>query len=276
VSPFFINLLAGAFSDQRWTIHPAPLQVWAPDRRWPGRYAAVVGRKAELRGHEFDLDALMHLFPSGPIRVVRENGIHYLLADDIDDRPQGVQYDEVAPKILKTVNGLARVTDSAYQPVELSGYYFQGEQRHVVVSAETVVTRVRVSTPTVLVTNSDGVEHAPPPPPGPQRAAAAATHPDVTEALTIMSQPAALGWIELYKVFEVVRDSVKPNTLDNSGLASADDLNAFRASANRPDVGGADARHARMSGEPPKHHMSLSEGRRFISDLVRAWIDSLL
>jgi hypothetical protein len=120
--------------------------------------------KVELKGHEFDLDALVHLFPSGPIRMVRENGVHYLLADDIDNRPQGVQYYEVAPKILKTVNGLARVTDSAYQPVELSGYYFEGEQRHVVVSAETVVTRVRVGKPTVLVTNSEGIVQAPPPP----------------------------------------------------------------------------------------------------------------
>jgi hypothetical protein len=77
------------------------------------------------------------------------------------------------------------------------------------------------------------------------------------------------------KVFEIVRDSVKPNTLDKVGLASADDLSAFGASANRPDVSGAEARHARMSGGLPKHHMSLPEGRQFISDLVRAWIDSL-
>jgi hypothetical protein len=88
----------------------------------------------------------------------------------------------------------------------------------------------------------------------------------VTEALTIMSQPVALGWIELYRVFEVVRDSVKPNRLVNTGLASADDLKGFTASANRPDVSGAEARHARMSGEPPMQHMSLPEGRQFISD----------
>jgi hypothetical protein len=253
----------------------APLQVRARTGAGTGDTLRVVSMKVELKGHEFDLDALVHLFPSGPIRVVRENGVHYLLADDIDNRPQGVQYYEVAPKILKTVNGLARVTDSAYQPVELSGYYFEGEQRHVVVSAETVVTRVRLGTPTVLVTNSEGIVQAPPPPPGPQRAAVAAAYPDVTEALTLMSQPVALGWTELYKVFEVVRDSVKPNMLDNSGLASAHDLKAFRASANRPDVSGADARHTRMPGELPRHHMSLPEGRQFISDLVRAWIDSL-
>ena len=113
------------------------------------------------------------------------------------------------------------------------------------------------------------------PPLSPQRAIVATTHPDVAEALALMGQPVALGWIELYKVFEIVGDSVKPNTLDKIGLATAHDLSAFRASANRPDVSGADARHARMSGGPPKHHMSLPEGRQFISDLVQAWIDSL-
>jgi hypothetical protein len=198
-----------------------------------------------------------------------------LLVDEIDNRPQGVQYYEVAPKILKTVNGLARVADPAYQPVELSGNCFDGEQRHVVVSAETVVVRSRVGTPSVTVTNSGGVVQVPPPPPGPQRAAVAATHPDVTETLIIMSQPVALGWGELYKAFEIVRDSVRPNKLDKSGLASARDLKAFSASANRPDVSGADARHARLSGDAPNYHMSLSDGRQFISDLVRAWIDSL-
>ena len=241
--------------------------------RGSGDTLRVVSMKAELNGHEFDLDALVDLFPSGPIRVVRESGVHYLLADEIDNRPQGVQY--YAPKVLETVNGLARVANSAYQPVELSGYYFEGEQRHVVVKPDGVVIRMRAGTPRVAVTNSDGVVPALPPPLGPQRAAVATTHPEVTEALAIMSQPAALGWIELYKVFEIVRDSVTPNTLDKVGLASAHDLSAFGASANRPDVSGAEARHARMSGGLPKHHMSLPEGRRFISDLVRAWIDSL-
>jgi hypothetical protein len=124
------------------------------------------------------------------------------------------------------------------------------------------------------VTNSGGVVQVPPPPPGPQRAAAAATHPDVTEALIIMSQPVALDWGELYTVFEIVRDSVRPDRLDKS-MASARDLKAFSASANRPDVSGAHARHARMSGDAPNYHMSLSDGRQFISDLVRGWIDSL-
>ena len=244
----------------------------APARAIGSRLVSV---KAELKGHEFDLEALVQLFPSGPIRVIRENGDYYMLADEIDNRPQREQYYEVAPTILSTVNGLARVADPAFQPVVLSGSYVEGERRHVVVQAESVNVRVRVNAAGVLVTSSDGVVQAPPLPPSPRRAATAATHPDVSEALLIMSQPTALGWGELYKVFEIVRESLRPSTIDKAGLAKTRDLNAFRASANRPDLSGADARHARMSGEPPTHHMSLPQGRRFISALVQNWIDSL-
>ena len=54
--------------------------------------------KVELKGHEFDLDALVHLFPSGPIRVVRENGVHYLLADDIDNRRRACSTTKSRPR----------------------------------------------------------------------------------------------------------------------------------------------------------------------------------
>ena len=47
-----------------------------------------------------------------------------------------------------------------------------------------------------------------------------------------MGQPVALGWIELYKVFEIVGDSVRPNTLDKIGLATAHDLSGLTRSAD--------------------------------------------
>ena len=49
---------------------------------------------------------------------------------------------------------------------------------------------------------------------------------------------------------------------------------AFTASANRPDVSGKSARHARHGGWPPRYTMTLNEGREFIADLVTAWIGS--
>jgi hypothetical protein len=65
------------------------------------------------------------------------------------------------------------------------------------------------------------------------------------------ADPAApLGWVELYKVFEIVRDSAPK--ADLATMVNAGDLKAFTASANRPDISGSDARHARIAGDPPK------------------------
>ena len=58
---------------------------------------------------------------------------------------------------------MARVANSVYQPVELSGCYLEGKQRNVVMKPDSVVIRVRAGTPRIVVTGSDGVVHASPP-----------------------------------------------------------------------------------------------------------------
>jgi hypothetical protein len=196
--------------------------------------------KAELTGHEFDLDALARLLPTGHVRVLAENGSYYLVTDDLDNPPEGMTYYEVAPRVLDQVNGLARAADPAYQPVRLTDVYLKDEHRHVTVRPDSVVVRVRVGTPTINVLDADG-RHVPHPSSqslGPRRAAVAAADPHVAEALAILGQAGQMGWVEAYKVFEIVRDSVKPTKLEQSGLATRDEISAFTASANRPDVSG--------------------------------------
>jgi hypothetical protein len=98
--------------------------------------------------------------------------------------------------------------------------------------------------------------------------------PEVAEALTILATPDG-GWVELYKVYEIIRDAMKPVALDKSGLATKDEIRAFTGSADRPDVSGIGARHARMGGGPPKRTMTELQAREFIGRLLRAWMDTL-
>jgi hypothetical protein len=62
------------------------------------------------------------------------------------------------------------------------------------------------------------------------------------------------------------------------GLLEALDFaaGAFTSSANRPDVGGLSARHARVDGGPPKRTMTELQARDFIGRLLRAWMDALV
>ncbi|MEU2661201.1 hypothetical protein [Micromonospora sp. NPDC007220] len=180
---------------------------------------------------------------------------------------------EAAQIALALVNGAGRAHDSSFKPVRLTGRYTDGDKTHHVVSVEGIETRSRVGIATVTIPGQ--AVTPPPPPPGPTLVALAIQHPDVSDALMLLGKPEPLNWVELYKVFEVIRDSVKPTPLDRSGLATKDEISAFTCSANRPDVSGPDARHARMRGGPPQRQMALREGRDFISRLAKAWMESL-
>jgi hypothetical protein len=228
--------------------------------------------KARLDGHEFDLQDLAEWLPSGNILVAKDDVGYYLSAAVIDNPPEGKAFYEAAQDLLPIVNGIGCVKSAKFRPVKLDGRYQDGDKRHTVIGVATIEERERVHA-VGIVTGPDGKEKPQPPPPGIAYAGLTA-RPEVAEALTILAAPGG-GWIELYKVYEIIRDAVKPVALDKSGLATKDELNAFTGSANRPDVGGLGARHARIDGDPPKRTMTELQAREFIGRLLRAWMDAL-
>lgn len=53
--------------------------------------------KAWLKGHDFDLQDLVTLLPSGDTRVAREGDRYYVTSTEIDQRPDGGEPYQVAP-----------------------------------------------------------------------------------------------------------------------------------------------------------------------------------
>ena len=226
--------------------------------------------KAWLAGHEFDLAVLAELLQSGQVRVTKDDQGYFLSSDELDTLNPGTELHECASRLLAIANGLARASHPDFQPVSLSGRYSEGDHIHSVVVADTIVIRSRVEAVGIVVGAGDQGELA-------QTKSATGrslpvSNPNIAEALTIMGQM-PFGWPELYKVFEIVRDDATPS-ITKLGWATDAEINAFTASANRPDVSGAAARHARMSGNPPRRRMSDAEARSFIGRLVTAWIDA--
>lgn len=196
-------------------------------------------------------------------------------SEKFDGLQHAVEVHQVAQRLLDVANGIMLSTDAAHQPVTLSGTYMSDSGTHHVVQAVTAVSRSRARVGAVIV--GDG-EPAPAPLRKEQRyAALAAGDPEVDEALRTMSA-GDLDWSRLYKVYEIVRESYG----GEAALISAEpgvtkaQVGAFTGSANRPDVSGPTARHARMAGAPPRRSMSLQEGRDFIRKLMRLWMDSKL
>jgi hypothetical protein len=231
-----------------------------------------VTMKARLDGHEFDLQDLADWLPAGNIRVAKDDVGYYLSATDIDNPPEGKTFYEAAQALLPIVNGIGSLKSAKFRPVKLDGQYQDGEKQHTVVGVGTIETRSRVHA-VGIITGPDGKVKPQPPPPGIAYAELSA-RPEVAEALMFLATPGE-GWVELYKVYEIIRDAVKPVALDKSGLATKDEIRAFTGSADRPDVSGIGARHARMGGGPPKRTMTELQAREFIGRLLRAWMDTL-
>jgi hypothetical protein len=229
--------------------------------------------KARLQGHEFDLLTLAELFRESDPAVASDDEGYYLsfTAPDglLDD---GARLSDAASVLLRRANGVARTLSSDFRPVGLTGRFSDGTGRqHQVVLADTAEVRARANPVTV----SMGGEQPPPPPaPGPGYVQLAQTHPDVAEILDILGNAdPAPDWSDLYKIHEILLDNV-PGFYQR-GWVTKDQISTFTASANRKEVSGDFARHARWKGDPPKRTMTLVEARQLIGSLVISWLDWL-
>lgn len=232
--------------------------------------------KAWLEGNERDLRTLTDLFSTGDVRVIRleDPDSYYLSVPDADSSPDEGRFDRVL-KLIERINGLARVYCASYHPVKLTGKYTDsnGKNCHFI-SVAGIPSASAVGTPTVY--NAD---NPPPdrPSPWPNRLALSGSNEDAAEVLAILGQPEPLGWGDLYKVHEIVRESIEPKKIHDLGWADKTTDSAFTASANLRSVSGTEARHARKRGNPkPKHTMTIDLGRAYISDLVAKWIDVIV
>lgn len=229
--------------------------------------------KARLKGHEFDLLTLAELFREGDPAIAADDEGYYLsftAPDELFDDGGGL-YD-AASVLLRRVNGVTRTLSNDFRPVRLTGRFDDEAGRQTaVVLTDSVETRSRVNSVTVSV----GGEQPPPPPaPGPGYAQLAQTHPDVAEVFDILGNAdPAPDWADLYKIHEIMLDNV-PEFFER-GWVTKDQISAFTASANRKEVSGALARHARLKGDPPKRIMALVEARQLIGSLVVTWLDWL-
>lgn len=82
--------------------------------------------------------------------------------------------------------------------------------------------------------------------------ALAVSNPLVGEVLGRLAQP-TLDWAVMWKIYEIIRSDVGgQEALFSAKLAEKTAVKAFTASANRPDVSGPSARHARLPGGRPR------------------------
>jgi hypothetical protein len=157
--------------------------------------------------------------------------------------------------------------------------------RHVAITLEPVASDARVAGLTRLTCyrKARGVGLrilAPePPPPAPHFVQLSASDPTVAEVMTILGAERTLGWVDLYKVFEIIEHDVGGRrVLVKKGWTTSRQAENFTLSANRKDVSGESARHARNRGLPPdpSRAMTLEHGLEWVRTVTNRWLESRL
>jgi hypothetical protein len=223
--------------------------------------------RAYLEGHPFDLDLLVEQFDRGQVVVRRDGDQYWMESPDFEALTEASEVQRVCRSLLSAMNGAAALVDANCRRVELTDRFSDGTGPIFVLASAAIEARTRV-TAVGEVRGPDGELIAPPPTPGPDYLAVARREPNVREVLGLLGRGPG-DWASLYKIFEVIRDDGQYER-----WAADSEYRAFTASANRPSVGGSDARHARAAPRSPKRTMTIHDAREFIRRVTLAWVSS--
>jgi hypothetical protein len=231
--------------------------------------------RAFVDGHALDLETLLRAFP----RTEDSDSLVFESADEgtYFTSPRFAALAEAADvhreseDVLREAMGVARMLDSSFQTVKLQGRYQQEGSATAFVFASAEI-RVRA---TASATLSGGVPTVRAPV-GHTYSALAASNDDVAEALALMGGDAPPSWFELYKVYEIIKhDLGGESSLLTTCSTTRAELTTFTESANRREISGTGARHARITGTASGRQMELTKARLFIARLLQSWLDSL-
>lgn len=232
---------------------------------------------AELEGDLPDLQAMANTFGEDDPTVRVGADDNYVLESSTFvafEDAAGVKAE--AERRLELMNGAMRAFDANAGLVRLTGRLWDSGTPHVVVVPITAHARATATVVGVAVATVDGHPIDPPPPPARGWFALAESNPNVADVLRLRAT-GALDWANLFKMVEIIKWDVKgartgSKEIVSRGWATPTQLSAFGASANREDVSGDAARHARLPGDVPTNVMTLDEGQHFVHGLVHSWL----
>jgi hypothetical protein len=221
---------------------PAPLVLTR-------RYPRPVLIKAHLKGHEFDLINLAELFREGEAAVAADiEGYDLSFTAPEELFHQAARLYDAASVVLRRANAIGRVLTDEFRPVGLTGRFSdETGQQHQVALADSAEVRSRAF---VAVATQGDQPPAPAPTTAKPRLRAAGRGPP--RCCRDPGHPRK-GWpsARLDGAIQGVRDHQRhAKGCVKRGWLTRDQVSVFRGSANRNEVSGELARHARLKGDP--------------------------
>jgi len=225
-----------------------------------------------LKGNKFDLEDLPSLLRSQEFNVTNNNGSYCLWSSEFNSLISADEVRERGIALIKMVNDAARLYRDDWHDVAVDGITCVEDDgnRHVYLYEEVTITaRAKVSAVDVLISASGSQPVTDQPSPLESYLRLAQNHKPVADALHFYRED---SWVNLYKVYEVVRDDVGgEHALIKKDWVPKDDLKLFTQIAQSRAALGDDARHASKKYKPPSQSMSFSEAKSLIKSILAKW-----
>ena len=230
----------------------------------------------EIFGDENVLKALSHSLREKE-HVIQEKDEHFVLCGSVFSKFQdAAEVRECGKKIIKSLSGLARVLLGSEKEIK-TGTVFEiteNGRKNIFYTPDPVTLKIKASLAVwAIVISKDGkiIEECRPADPVPTFLKKALEHDVVERALRLRDEE-NLGWVELYRVFEVIDSDIPIKEMTANGWTSKNRIELFKRTACSVEAIGDQARHGKSVGDPPSKPMKLSEARSLVDDLLKNWL----
>jgi hypothetical protein len=221
--------------------------------------------RIQLDGETIDLQLHQQAFGDSDPRLTLEDGKYFVRSDEFDALDEAEAVRNQAKQIVRTMNKALHLHNRDTRPVAI-GHVFRresdGRWKGDVFAEANLHLRGVFS-----VTGSDNTSSSPP---EEHRAIrfyrAAQGDQSIADALDFFARG---DWVNLYKAFEIVRDSQGGgDNLVAAGWTTKGALSLFTQTAQSRAALGDEARHASAKYIPPANPMSIHEAKAFVGNLL--------
>jgi hypothetical protein len=211
----------------------------------------------KLKGDLFDLQELPLLFISPEASVIEERGVYYLNSINFNPLSSAGDVLKSARYLLEVMNGAAILSLENFEPVQVANHVTgideEGKRHSFNFGYGTI--RPSLKSPRKPNTIGNWLKKA-------------KQNKNVENAFRYLCDQ---DWINLYKIFELVRDDV--GNLYERNWVTQEELKRFTQTAQSQDTLGDAARHASKKYKPHPKPMSLIEAKAFIRNILLHWLN---